>query len=83
MDSKRIEFVQKCGELLCIAKPSLIRCELKLGKNIHSKARKNKLLPDHEYVVVTCTNGHTYELCVEGNSLIAIAETIFKEMVHK
>ena len=83
MDSKRIVFVQKCGELLHIAKPSLISCELKLGKNIPVKANRTGFLPEHEYVVVTCANGHIYELCVEGTSLAAIAGTIFTKMVHK
>jgi hypothetical protein len=78
MDSKRIEFVQKCGELLRTAKPSLISCELKLGKSI-----KSNLMPDHEYVVVTCANEHVYTICVEGNSLAAIVVDIFTNMLHK
>jgi len=83
MDSKRIDFVQKCGELLRIAKPNLISCELKLGKDIPHKAYEPCYAPDDEYVVVTCENGHTYKVCVEANSLNAIAVAIFTSMAHK
>ena len=69
--SERIDFVQKCGELLHIAKPSLIKCELK----------QDDL--NGEYVVVTCKNGYTYDISVEGNTLIAIAFDIFRLMLHK
>ena len=84
MDSKRIDFVQKCGEVLHIAKPNLIRCELKLGKDITKKAHdETNYAPDDEYVVVTCENGFTYKICVEANSLNAIASAIFTSMAHK
>lgn len=83
MDSKRIDFVQKCGELLHIAKPNLISCELKLGRDIPKKAYEPLYVPDDEYVVVTCENGCTYKICVEANSLNAIAAAIFTSMAHK
>ena len=83
MDSKRIDFVKKCGELLYIAKPNLLNCELKLGKDIPVKPYERDYGPDDEYVVVTCDNGYTYQICVEANSLIAIATAIFTSMVHK
>ena len=83
MDSKRIDFVQKCGELLHIAKPNLISCELKLGRDIPVKSFETGYAPDEEYVVVTCENGYTYKICVEANSLAAIAAVIFANMSHK
>lgn len=86
MDSQRIEFVKKCGELLHMAQPHLISCELKLGKDI-SDARKKfvqpTISPEEEYVVVTCSNGYNYNLCVEANSLCGIAAEIFSKMLHK
>jgi hypothetical protein len=78
--------VQKCGELLKIAKPHLIATKLVLGKDIHvSEIKKpyERYVPDDEYVVVTCENGYSYKLPVEGNSLCAIASEIFNKMTHK
>jgi len=83
MDSERVLFVQKCGELLHAAKPSLICCELKLGKNIPYKANNSSFMPDGEYVVVTCINKHIYTIYVDGNSLATIAAAIFTKMLHK
>ena len=83
MDSKRVEFVRKCGELLRIAKPHLVSCELKLGKDVLKKPHEPEHAPDEEYVVVTCGNGYTYKICVEANSLTAIAAIIFTSMSHK
>jgi len=83
MDSKRIEFVQNCGELLRMAKSHLICCELRLGKDIPVNAYEPTYVPDDEYVVVTCKNGYSYKVHVEANSLIAIATTIFTSMTHK
>ena len=82
----RAEFVLKCGELLKIAKPHLVSCELKFGQDIPVKEssksyeRYNK---DYEYVVITCKNGKRYVRPVDGNDLIAIAEEIFRSMAHK
>jgi len=86
MNEQRTEFVRKCGELLHTAKPNLISCELKLGKDItdaHAKVGHPTLVPDAEYVVVTCENGCTYNLCVEANSLCGIATEIFSKMLYK
>ena len=86
MNYQRIEFVKKCGELLNIAKPNLVSCELKLGKDIidiPAKFGHPTIAPDEEYVVVTCENGYTYNLCVEMNSLCAIASEVFSKMLHK
>ena len=83
MDSNRVDFVKKCGELLNIAKPHLINCELKLGKDIKTNPFETAFALDEEYVVVLCDNGYTYKICVEANSLIAIATAIFNGMAHK
>jgi len=82
--NERLNFVAKCGELLTIAKQHLIKCEFVLGESIKSK------YPEYEncnyfaeYVVVSCKNGYTYKIRVEGISLIAIAKEIFARMAHK
>ena len=83
MDSQKIDFVRKCGEILNIAKPHLISCELNLGKDIHLSDGQPPVHPDDEYVVVTCDNGHSYNILVEANSLCATASAIFSQMSHK
>ena len=86
MNSERINFVKSCGELLCAAKPHLLSCELRLGKDIkdkHAKFGYPSIMPENEYVVVTCANGYQYNICIEGNSLCAIASEIFSQMAHK
>ena len=88
MDKERIEFVKKCGELLNIAKPHLVSCELVLGKDLGNRiwnpnGGKFTPIPDDEYVVVTCQNAHTYTLCIEANTLMGIASDIFDAMKHK
>ena len=83
---EKAEFVQKCGELLAIAKPHLVSCGLKKGNDISaSEAKKQyeRYVPDDEYVVVSCENGARYVLPAEGNSLNAIAVEIFSSMAHK
>lgn len=80
------EFVEKCGELLNIAKPYLVSCKLVKGSEIKvSELMKQyeRYMPDDDYVLVSCENGHTYKICVEANSLAAIAEEIFRSMAHK
>lgn len=79
----RAEFVRKCGEVLKEAKPHLISCELKYGKDIEKTAVGERLHPDEEYVVVNCDNGHAYNVCVDGDSLMGIACDIFKQMGYK
>jgi hypothetical protein len=79
----RSEFVHKCGEVLKEAKPHLVSCELKYGKDIKKTVVGERLLPDEEYVIITCENSATYNVCVEANSLIAIACDIFNKMAHK
>ena len=80
MDKK--EFVEKCGELLSVAKPHLIKTELKLGKEIEAN-QYEKYLPEEEYAVITCQNGYTYKLPIAATSLCGIAATIFGKMAHK
>ena len=83
LTKERADFVKQCGELLRIAKPNLVKCELKLGKDIKGNIHGVPLLPDSEYVVVTAENGYTYNICVEANSLSAIAYDVFNQMRHK
>ena len=78
----RQEFVKECGKLLNIAKPSLLSCELVLGRDMPKRAATHYIKED-EYVLITCENGYTYGLPVDGNSLVAIAEEIFSSMAHK
>ena len=44
MNSERVNFVKKCGELLRAAKPHLLCCELMLSENIESSC-SNRGLP--------------------------------------
>jgi hypothetical protein len=84
--TERAKFVLKCGELLKIAKPHLASCELKKGQEIPVSENKKKYehyISGDEYVVVTCKNGFRYVLPVEGNTLNAIAEEIFRSMAYK
>ena len=83
MNEQRRAFVQKCGQLLKEAKPNLISSELVLGKEISESPMWKLYVPDDEYVVVSCDNGATYKLPVEGNSLCEIAHTIFSKMLYK
>ena len=83
MNEQRAEFVQRCGELLRTAKPHLVSCELILGKDVGESQLLNSYAPDDEYVVVTCENGGTYKLPVEGNSLCGMANAIFSKMLFK
>jgi hypothetical protein len=87
VEISKAEFVKKCGELLHIAKPHLLRCEYFLGKDIKlTEAEKSfgYVYPDEdECVVVTCQNGYRYILLVTGNSLNSIAAEIFSTMAYK
>ena len=80
---ERAEYVTKVGELLSIGKPNLVSCELKLGKDIPADERECHYIPDDEYVVVTCKNGHTYVVPVEANTIHDIAWQIFDGMRYK
>ena len=85
-EQTRIDFVVKCGDVLHVAKPNLVSCELKLGKDIaekHANDGFSTLDQNKEYVVVTCRNGHTYTIEADGKSLVSIAAEIFTKMMHK
>ena len=85
-NAERINFVKSCGELLHVAKPHLLSCQLKFGRDIediHEKFGYPSIIPEGEYVVVTCENGYQYNIYIEGNSLCAIASEIFSKMAHK
>ena len=84
------EFVSKLSELLRMAKPHLVKCEYFLGKDVPPTPSELKYPefnakrhPEDEYVVVTCENGYRYEVNVSCNSLVAIAEAVFKQMACK
>jgi hypothetical protein len=81
------EFVEKCGEVLALAKPHLVSCEYALGEALNldkiKKLNGCQYLADDEFVVVTCQNGCQYYLMVTSNSLNAIALEIFSKMAHK
>ena len=91
------EFVAKLGEVLRIAKPHLVSCEYKLGEELPMTKRyitreteggsieytQIDYQPQGEFVIVTCENGHEYEINVSANSLAAIAEAVFVAMVCK
>lgn len=90
------DFVTRLGELLYMAKPNLVRCEFKLGKELPTEKRyiteetpegtayhQIDWQPDGEWVVVTCENGHEYKINVTADSLATIAEEVFREMVNK
>jgi metal-dependent hydrolase (beta-lactamase superfamily II) len=89
--TNKTEFIKKCGELLVLAKPNLISCEYKLGKDIELTSVEKSLkdmkkfgyMNDDEFVVVNCDNGYRYVLNVTGCSHGAIAETIFSKMACK
>ena len=88
MDKTRAKYVQECGNLLRMALPHLVSCEMRLGKDLgnatwHPTKGNITPMPDDEYVVVTTEKGHTYTLLIDGNSLIAIANEIFSSMAHK
>jgi len=69
------EFVKKCGELLRIAKPHLVSCEYRLGKDLRlsgaDKFSGHQYLAEDEYCVVTCENGYCYNILITGNSFMA------------
>ncbi len=77
-----IEFVSKCGELLNAAKPHLLSCEYRLGKDMPPNKFK-QYMDEDEYVLVTCENGYTYDILITGNSLCATANAIFEQMGGK
>lgn len=90
------EFVAKLSEVLNLAKPHLT-CEYKLGEELPARKRyitsqtedgstsytEVDYQPQGEFVIVTCANGHQYEINVSANSLAAIAEEVFRKMVCK
>ena len=72
---KKKEFVAQLSKTLNMAKPHLT-CEYKLGEEI-GKGKGD------EYVVVTCANGYQYHINVTADSLICMAEEVFRAMVAK
>ena len=89
----RKEFVIKLGELLHIAKPNLVSCQLATGSDIvrehkvdgHWAHLHPQIQPSEydEWVVVACENGYEYFVPVSANSLAAIAEAVFRYTIDK
>jgi len=79
---KRKDFIEKCGELLRLAKPDLISCDLRFGKELPDNLMEN-YIPDDEYVLVTCVNDAFYIRPIEANSLCEITVEIFTSMKSK
>jgi hypothetical protein len=78
----RQDFVTKCGELLRIAKPHLVGCEYKIGKDL-PQTELTKVIETDEYAVITCENGCTYNVNITADSLMLIAIDIFQAMEYK
>lgn len=94
--ARKYEFVQELGKVLNMAKPNLVKCELKLGEELPTEKRwietetpEGKAYtqidwqPDGEWVLITCENGYQYKINVTADSLASIAEEVFREMVCK
>ena len=79
--SEKAAFVKSCGELLRIAKPNLVSCELLKGADIQSVTKTH--IPTNDYVKVLCENGYFYTINVTANSLCSIASEIFNKMTSK
>ena len=89
-------FVAELGKVLNIAKPHLVSCEYKLGEELPPEKKWAEFIengeavskqvmeqPTGEYVMVTCSNGYQYKVCVTADSLAAIGSDVFKAMMGK
>lgn len=88
----KITFVNKLNEVLQLAKPHLtVRyalgqdIKLKTAEEIYFMESKG-ISPYHtneEYLVIDCNSGHQYVRNITANSLVAIAEELFKFVASK
>lgn len=88
----KIEFVNKCNEVLRLAKPHL-SVQYVHGRDIELTTFEEKYFvqqhgcspyfDNEEYLLITCNNGHHYARNITANSLAAIAEELFKFVVCK
>ena len=94
--AQKKKFVEKLGDALRIAKPHLVSCEYKLGEELPPEKRWQEFIemgevvsrqvteqPVGEFVIVKCANGHIYKIDVTWNSLAAIGQEVFTQMVCK
>ena len=88
----KIAFVQELDKVLRIAKPHLTvhyalgqDIELKTAEEIYYKQSKgfSSYINREEYLVIDCEGGYQYVINITANSLVAIAEALFKFVVCK
>lgn len=88
----KIEFVNKCNEVLKLAKPHL-SVQYVYGKDIEltnaeeiyyqQQNGRSPYYDNEEYLLITCENEYHYVRNITANSLAAIAEELFKFVVCK
>lgn len=88
----KVEFVNKCNEVLKLAKPHL-SVQYVHGKDIEltnaeeryylQQYGRSPYLDNEEYLLITCENEYHYVRNITANSLAAIAEELFKFVVCK
>lgn len=88
----KVEFVNKCNEVLKLAKPHLSvqyvhgkDIELTNADEIYYKQQNGRspYFDNEEYLLITCENEYHYVRNITANSLAAIAEELFKFVVCK
>ena len=88
----KAEFVNKCNEVLKLAKPHLSvqyvygkDIELSTVEELHylQQTGHSPYYDKEEFLLITCKNGYHYVRNVTGNSLGAIAEELFRFTVCK
>ena len=88
----KAEFVDKCNEVLKLAKPHL-SVQYVYGKDIELTTAEERYYQqqnghspyydNEEHLLIICENGYHYVRNVTGNSLAAIAEELFRFTVCK
>lgn len=88
----KVEFVNKCNEVLKLAKPHLSvqyvhgkDIELTNAEEIYYQQQNGRspYYDNEEYLLITCENEYHYVRNITANSLAAIAEELFKFVVCK
>ena len=85
MYERKNDFVWDYLDPCLNAAKSHLSCAYYFGSEIELKPSEKYhfILPESEYVVVTCENGYRYFIDVSGNSLCSIAEETFRAMACK
>lgn len=68
------------SDMLKAAKPNLIKAELVRGLDIKPSPYEF-IIPEDDYVVITCENGHQYKVNVTADSKAAIVYDVMGEMM--